>query len=214
MKTLHRRDLTQLETIFKNKLILFCLILLIFCVIYFPAIFMYYAHHDDLSYFEREPGLFTRHPFQDLNFAIGRFTGALFETFLSWCVYSVNDLKFIRFLSIVQFSMCVFGGIVFAQNHRFNAFYAFLLLISLFTLPPFQFFVSYAGVVCYIPAIVLSFFAALTATKVTFDQGFINSFKNKYALLSLILLFFAITTYPSAAMFYWSVAFGIFLIDR
>jgi len=81
----------------------------------------------------------------------------------------------------------------------------FLATIAIFTLAPFQSMISYAGNAHLSFALLLSSVAALMTNKIPIGISAIKILLNPYTLLSIVILFIAISTYPSSATFYWTI---------
>ncbi|MCD4781791.1 MAG: glucosyltransferase domain-containing protein [Candidatus Omnitrophica bacterium] len=189
--------------------ILFFISLTILCL---PTLMIPFAHHDDLSYFDHHPKLFTKYPYHDINFSIGRYTAAYFGSILSWFIYRIDDLKWIRLFNIVQLSLA--GALIVQTVNRWikQPFQTFLITLTLFSLPPFQIFIAYSGIACFFPAIWLSLAAAVMVWDIPTQRPFHKRLRHKKAIGSCLLFLCAITTYPSAAMLFWGVSLGFYLI--
>ena len=199
----------------KNKLLgqffLVILFTIILAAVYSPSLVINYAHHDDLAYFDYMQHTEIRTPLQETMHAVGRFAAVYMARALSKVIYYVEDLRIIRMISIFQLALCFFFCFQYFSKYKIDKVYLFLILLGLFTLPPFQVFATYAGIACYTPAILLSLLAFLKADIILHDKLFGKQYKDRNTFISIGLLLTSITIYPSAAMFYWAFVAGAYL---
>ncbi len=184
----------------------FILIGSILSVMYSPALFIQYAHHDSAAFFDRMPGKFEKHSLHDIDFALGRFVAAYLETGIGLLVDSISDLNVLSFLSLLMISLC--GYFIFLRLERIlrNRMAAFFSTIILLSLPSFEIIVVYASIVYFTPAIVCSFYAAEAVDKIPIGSNDrTKMFFGNFAI-STVLLVCALSIHQSMAMVYWGTA--------
>lgn len=179
-----------------KKVIVFALIMGALFAAYSPALLNSYAHHDDY-FLLNEPGDAMR---MELNNALGRFSGTWIMRWLGQYATRIEDLTTIRWGVFFIFSLSAWSLYLFMQRYAEQKSHALLLSIAIFTLPPFQSFVSYCGASFIAPSILLGLWAAILAAR-GWDEvrqrpcfGWIG-----FAILMFLL---ALTIYPSGAMFF------------
>lgn len=178
------------------------IIFLILFIAYSPSIFGYYIYSDDALYWFKLPG-FTKYMLHDFIFYIGRFLGAFILTFTGWIVSYVRDLNVIRFLALIEFSICGYIIFLLLQKYFSHSIHSILCAVIIFSLPPFQSIVSVASCAYVASSILLSLLAAVYADKIASDEILFKRMGQRQYIISLLLLFLALGTYPSGAMFYW-----------
>ncbi len=171
-------------------------------LIYSPVLTHQYLFHDDVNFFTRTPARLMP-PSQLFNFFVGRYFGAVFMTLASWSIHFVNDLTFIRFFSILNISIVCFVLYRFLRDYFQNRIHTFLTVLLIGMLPGFQVMASYAGIFFHTIAASLASIAAYLVLKIPSTKPLSERLSDKFAILAMLLLFSAISTYASTAMFYW-----------
>lgn len=167
----------------------FSFIFFILCAAYLPALSHQYVHHDDINFFLRTPSPYTIPAF-DANFFIGRPLGAMRLMAYNLFINQVSDLTFFRFISVILLSLSAWLMSLSLRNYYTKEIYALLATLIIFTLPPFQILVGFAGTCATPIALFLSTLASRFAEK---------------PFLSLILLLMSLLIYPPLATFYWVI---------
>ena len=190
----------------KNLIIFFCL-LIILSLIYLPVLLGHYIYHDDLALLENT-GFFV-YIYSNNVIAMGRPLAAALATIFDWMVNSIKDLHVVRFLTIVELSIC--GLIVFRCLRRYilSEFTALLATIIILTLPSFEVLVANTTPIC-LTALLLSLFGAIFVDKIPEQKFTGKRLMSRNAFFSTMFLLIALLTYPPTAMFYWVMA-GIVL---
>ena len=185
-------------------------ILLVLSIIYSSVLVIPYIYHDDAMFWFK-PSNYPFHPYHHFNIFLGRFLGAFILSGLHQFVHSVTDLNIVRFMSVLQLSICGALCVWVLQRYLRNMLHSFLVAIMIFTLPPFQVLVSYAGISYATTAILLSGFAGLSASCIPIEKPYGKRIFNRFTVFASLLLFLALATYQSAAMFYWAMVM-LFLV--
>jgi hypothetical protein len=187
-------------------ILVFILILILSSVLYAPVLMVPYAHHDDLSFFERAPQAWAKHPFHDLTFAIGRFLAAWIITIQGWFVNRLADLSIIRFVCLIVFSLCAAINDQTFKKYIHHSSYLILITVITLTLPSFFAVIGYAGM-SFVAFSVL--FASLAIWIV--DRPVRTPWRMAAAFLFMLA---ALATYQPGAMFYWPLLYAIYLWDH
>jgi hypothetical protein len=203
----------RLSASLKNFL-LFLSILLALSAIYLPTLQMQYLHHDDFRFWEKMPAAFPGHPFYDIDLMTGRPLGAYIIIALDSMVKAVEDLNIIRFLTILQLSLCGSLYAAFLRSYFPNTIITSLIAIVVLTLPPFEILISYAANCATVPSVLLSLGAALCVNNIPLTKPFYRSFLHINTPRAIVLLFMALLIYPSTAAFYWVIATTIYLFSQ
>ncbi len=189
---------------FLKAFFIFLAVFVALVVAYWPAITAQYLYHDDVVYFMTSPTRLEP-PGSLYNVAIGRFLGANLLIGLGLLVHSISDLNIIRFLGLLQLSICGFLFARWLRKHFLSLPSSLLIAIATFTLPPFQIMVSQAGMGFQPVGIFFALLAAFSAYWVpTLGWNPKNLF-NKNILFSVLLLLAALSVYQPAAMFFWAI---------
>lgn len=180
--------------------IFFC-IFTVLAVIYMPIWKMDYAFLDDYRFFETLPHQFKLHSLYPINIPIGRFVGVIIATFLGWMVNSISDLTTIRIINIGMTSFC---ALILMQGYArilSNSLQGFLCAVIICTLPPFQSTIPCAGHSFNLAA---ALFASSSVAVIHFPNT--ARFLSKTRIIaSVFLMFLALSTHQSIAMFFWVV---------
>lgn len=188
-------------TIYKN-LLQFLLILLGLSSAYAPAIYGYYAHHDDYFYWIMKPG--WKHPQFDFIMSMGRFTGVFLQCWAGWLINSIADLSLLRVISMFNLCLCALGLSLWMRPLFPKPLHAYLLSIMIFTLPPFQAIVGWATCTYASFAVLLATLAGLLTAQIQPVKS-AKLFSNPSAVFSVFCFLGAISIYQPAAMFYWTL---------
>lgn len=92
---------------------------------------------------------------------------------------------------------------MYLRKYLSSTFLASLFAIIIFTQPPFWSLVSYDGLIHSVTAMLLSLCAGLLADKIPQEKSFWKQMLSSYFMAAVFLLFYAISIYPTAAMYYW-----------
>ncbi len=185
-------------------------ILLVLSITYSSVLMIPYIYHDDAIFWFKTSNS-PYHLYHAFNFFLGRFLGAFILSGFHNFVQTIADLNIIRFLSLIQISLCGTLCVWLLQRYLSSLFQSFLVTIIIFTLPPFQIFVSYAGIAYATTAIPLSGLACLAASRISIETPYLKRVLNAFTILSILLLILALSIYQSAAMFYWAIVMLFFL---
>lgn len=187
-----------------RKLILFCGLLLALGLIYSPALIADYGHQDDYLIW----GVNGAGDSPDVKTYIlsGRFLGAILWQIYFPPINNIGDLKALRFLSLVYISFCAFICFFWLTKYLKNNGAAFLCVIMIFTLAPYQSLISWASSVVVATAVFVVCLAGLAAEKSLFFRRI-----NPFSCLAVGLLLCSLLIYQPAGMFYWVVAILILL---
>jgi len=184
-------------------------LLLLLSIAYWPALTMRYAYHDSLAFFLDTDVRFLP-PGVAFSFVSGRYLAAVFLTIVGRLVGQAQDLGILRFLSVLQLSLCGFLLVNFLRKNFLKPLESFLIVAILFTLPPFQIIVCQESMFFYpvsLLAAILSFlFCFDLLSRKNFSKGFFSS-----GLAALFFMIVSLCTYQSGAMFFWALA-AIFVI--
>ncbi|MFA6379449.1 MAG: hypothetical protein WCX16_06715 [Candidatus Omnitrophota bacterium] len=189
---------------FFKAALLFLALFAALSVAYWPAIFSQYLYHDDVVYFMTTPTRLEP-PGSLFNVAIGRFLGGNMLIALGFLVKTMSDLNTIRFLSVVELSMCGFLFVLWSRRHFLSLPASFLIAIATFTLPPFQIMVSQAGMGFQPMGILFAVLSAIFAYRISIEGYTPKRFFNKNAYASMALFLSAISVYQPAGMFFWAM---------
>lgn len=191
----------------KRLLLFFCLFVVL-CLTYSPTLIFDYAHHDSYRFLLRPPGGLMD-SFNQSNINTGRALSAVVHSLYALIVNSVDDLKWIRLITMALFSICgVFGISVFKKIFDSDI-VAFCLTWSILTLPPFQVMIFYAGVAHNAVGILLSCLSVACVQNAIKEECQLGKSKVIKIILALVLMLLAFNLYASTAAFYWV---GVFLI--
>ena len=124
-----------------QKLIIFLLFLIFLCITFWPAISSYYVYHDDVIFFLKTPTRLEA-PGVVFNLSIGRYIGAHLYLAMGLLINSIKDLNFVRFLGVLNLAFCASIIFFWLRNKFFSPINAFLLSLTVFTLPSFQVAIS------------------------------------------------------------------------
>lgn len=169
------------------------------------ALLGYYVLHDDLFFWEKPPHSFAQHPLHDISAAMGRAGGAYILTLAGWMVNVVSDLNLLRVFSLAQLSASALLCFICLKKQFPYKFVALLISAVIFTLPPFQVMVFWTGACFHSTAVLLASLAGFLICRLPLNRPVKRNFTAKYFILAAVLLFCAISTYASAATFYWAL---------
>ena len=183
-----------------SSIIFFLLFLIILSIVYSPVLCFDYVFHDDTFFWVKLKEFTPVHYFHNDGMAECRYGYALLLDLENFFVHKASDLKLFRFLALAI--SCANACLLWKQLQRwsFSDIQAFLIISAIFFFPGFAnifFGASYSyslAITVYLAT--LSFYIAETR------QEFMTP-----ALIFLI----AITIYPSASMFYWTMA-GMYIL--
>ena len=133
----------MVKRLFKAALIFF-IVFAALVAAYWPPISAQYLYHDDVVYFMTTPTRLEP-PGSFYNVAIGRFLGGNMLIGLGLLVHTLDDLNIVRFLSVLQLSVCGFFLTLWIRKHFLPLSQALLIAIATLTLPSFQIMASQAG---------------------------------------------------------------------
>ncbi|HOD12055.1 MAG TPA: hypothetical protein PKO44_03040 [Candidatus Omnitrophota bacterium] len=188
----------------------FIALTILLAVAYWPSISSYYVIHDDTVFFLKSetrldpPGTFAL-------MGRGRHVGAVLFALFGQLVRSIDDLRIIRFLSLVQ--LCVCGSLMIAwmQKYFSSKVGAFLVMLIALTLPPFQVVVSNTGM-CFLPfSVLFAIMAFRLADGLLIDKVFLKTLVSWRIFFAVLFFVAALSTYQPGAMFYWSL-FGFWIL--
>jgi len=204
--------MTNKAKVFQGFFIFFGFLLLL-CVVYWPAISSYYFYHDDVIYF-LQTQVRIGPPGTLFNIAIGRFIGAGFFMAISWLINCIDDLKLVRFISILQLSGCGLLLTLWMRKHFLKFLEAHFLTLIVLTLPPFQIPVCQAGMAFQPSGILTAIGAAILAYKIPIEGSLASRVLNRYSVLAVFLMLCALSIYQPAAMFYWALVGFVILFSK
>lgn len=176
--------------------------------VYWPALGSTYFYHDDVNFFLTTPHQPYPKSYQ-LSLAIGRFIGAPVYALQGRLVDDITDLNKVRAIAFLQLLVC--AGLLFRLlfRHGWPRAVAAVLATLAVTLPSFQVIVSLAGYAFQMTGVLLALLAVSFADAVPSNKP-LRMGRSWAAWAALMLLFAAIATHPSTAMFYWAGAAAIF----
>jgi|GEM_PF-534392 len=178
---------------------------------YWPAVSSLYAYHDSLLYF-LDTDVRIGPPGTIFAFITGRYLAAVFQVVIGRSVDSFQDLQIVRFLSIVQLSLCGLLVANWLRRHFLRPAESFLAVFILLTLPPFQIAVCQAGMSFYPASVLLAIGSFLICFKACQSPGGGRYFS--VPNFSSILLFMtSLAVYPSGAMFFWAMMAAVVLFS-
>ncbi|MDP8266851.1 MAG: hypothetical protein P9M07_07930 [Candidatus Aceula meridiana] len=187
--------------------------LVLLSVVYWPTISSYYFYHDDVIYF-LQTQVRIGPPGTLFNIAIGRFIGAGLFMAISWLINCIDDLKLVRFISILQLSGCGLLMTLWMRKHFLKFLEANLLALIILTLPPFQIPVCQAGMAFQPFGILVAIGAAILAYKIPVVGKLSQRILNRYFFLAVFLMLCSLSIYQSAAMFYWALVGFVILFSK
>jgi hypothetical protein len=199
----------NLLDMFKTKTLMrFLFFLTIFSLIFLPAILIQYAHHDDYVFLDGAPSF--RHGEHEILMSIGRWTGAVIVDINQVMFRNFYDFSFMRGLSVFLISVCAMMFFKWIRASFQRDIDAFLFVVLVFSLPPFEVLVQWACALY----IVIGFFLAMRAAEHT-DRALVSSgpHQRRHLWMSWMCLVLAISTYQNAGMFYWTMGMFKFVFD-
>ncbi len=202
-----------------NNLFIFFSILLILATVYSPALLISYAHHDDYNYFGWTQEDIKQHPPFSNVITAGRFLGIFLINLYGFLVHRMTDLNLLRFITISYLSFCAFicyrwMGRYFLKtifSPKIASLNAFLFVVMIFTLPPFQVLISLAAGIYETTGILFATIAAILACKASVARDFKELVTNKYTMGAVLALLFSLMIHQTATMFYWFMIFILIL---
>lgn len=193
-----------------KRLLLFFGLLIVILIVYHPVLTTTYLYHDDVNFFLQTPTQKVPKSFH-LSLSIGRFIGAPIYAGYSWIVNSIDDLKRIRFLSLLQFAWIAYL-IQFLLRPLFRHFVLRLTVaLMIVCLPSFQVLATQAGYAFQTTGVLLSLLAVYMINRISTEKGWLQSIFSLYGCLGCGLFILGIATHPSTSMFYWT-GMGIVLL--
>ena len=175
----------------KRSIFILLLFFIVLVLVYSPVLYFNYLFHDDGSFWLRVPASGFRHYAHDLAIAHGRLGQAWLLDLENFFVHTIADLKIFRFVSICLSSLTAF--LLWRQMQRlsFSAFQSFFIASAMFFLPGFSENIFLADAAPLTIPLLLS----------------VLSFNYR----SILFLVIALTIYPAAAMFYWTLT-GMYIL--
>jgi hypothetical protein len=198
---------------FVNIALIFLAVFTALSIAYWPAMTSQYLYHDDVVYFMTTPTRLEP-PGSLYNVAIGRFLGGHMLIGLGLLVRTMSDLNFIRFLSVLQLSLCGFLFAVWSRKHFLSLRQSLFIAIATFTLPPFQIMVSQAGMGFQPMGILFAILSAIFTYRIPIEGQGLKRFFNKNIFFATLLFLCAISVYQPAAMFFWAMLGFILLFSN
>jgi len=198
---------------FFQLIVCFLAIFIALSIAYWPAIVSQYLYHDDVVYFMTTPTRLEP-PGSLFNVAIGRFLGGNMLIALGLLVHKIGDLNIIRFLSLLQLSLCGVFFVRWSHKHFLSLRDSLFISIAVFTLPPFQIMVSQAGMGFQPAGILLAVLSAIVAYRIPTEGPWLKRFLNKNVFVSILLFICAIGVYQPAAMFFWAMLGFVLLFSN
>jgi len=188
-----------------RPIILFLLFFLVIGIVYSPVLYFNYLYHDDATFWVKFKELGGKHIYFDICITECRYGDALLLSLENLFVHKVSDLKFLRFLGILITSCNAYLLLLQLRRLSFSEIQAFLIIPAIFFLPGFADILSNGD---YSPTIAICLFLA--------SWSFYRIETGKGMFLPFFSFLFALTTYPPAAMFYWTMAgmYILFVQDR
>lgn len=193
---------------------IFFIILFVFFLTYMPIIQGYYVHHDDNYYWAWGYGECSSWPTAGFSkYYTGRPFGAYIICSFGWLFKALQgsgainmgmeSANYIRGIGIVSVSVLAYLFFIWLRQNSLKMFHSLLLVVCIFTLPPFQSMLATISNIQNVITTVLTVVAFFIAMKsVNTEQ------KNKsirYAVLSILLLLIVLLTYQSSMMFFWTM---------
>jgi hypothetical protein len=209
MKTTHIHHLKAIFILFS----FFTVLLLI----YLPVFSGNYAHHDDYGFWDwdrQEVNSFTEYfniRCKEFIYA-GRFLTAGLHLVYYTFIHSLRDLHILRFISLLNISLCAGIFYFWTKDYLKHPLDAFLFTIIIFILPPFQVIIWYAWMSSISQALLFACLGCVCA-KQSIAPAISPRRKLKYTLSAILLLFCSLMTYQTAAMFYW-VMVALYMITQ
>ena len=127
-------------------------------------------------------------------------------------INSVSDLSFVRFLNIIQLSLCAFFLTWWLKRYFFDYLPSVFISIAIFTLPAFEIMTSWVAAGFNL-AVFFALLAAITAYEIPTQGPWLKRFSHFYSLLTFFFLFCALCIHQSAATFYWAMAATVVLFS-
>lgn len=196
-----------------SNLFIFLGFVVLLCFTYWPAISSHYFFHDDVIFFLRTyirrspPGTFFA-------LAMGRFIGAFLFTGLSWIVNCIDDLKIVRFLSIMQLSVLGVMLTIWIKKYFFNFFEAKFLALLVLTLPPFQILACQSGMGQHPFSMLFSVGSFVLAYGLPLAGSFPKRLFHLRFLGSVFLFLCGLSVFQPGAMFYWALVGFVVLFEK
>ncbi len=181
----------------KNFIVFFSILLLL-GLVYAPVFLVPFAHYDDYGYFAWD----AQHPHFRESVDRGRYLMGPISSRYDLLVEKVEDLRKLRFLSLIYLSITAFVCYLWVRNYFHSWLSAFLFIVCIFTLPPFQIVMALGTGVLEMTAVFLSAAAAslLRLSELSKSGGFLKA----VCVAGAIFLFVSsLMIYQPAAMFYW-----------
>ncbi len=188
-----------------RSIILFLLLFLIIAIVFSPVLYFNYLYHDDATFWVKFKELGFKHIYFDICITECRYGDALLLSIENFFVHKVADLKFLRFLGVLISSCNAYLLLLQMRRLSFSDIQAILIIPAIFFLPGFE---DILGCGEYAPIIALSIFLA--------SWSFYRIETGRGMALPFLSFFFALTVYPPAAMFYWTMLgmYILFVRDR
>jgi len=163
-------------------------------VVYSPVLFFNYVFHDDASLWIKLKEYGFKHIFFDTCMSQCRYGDALLLNLENTFVHKVSDLRFLRFLSLVISSCSALFLLQQMRRMSFRDIQAYLIISAMFFLPGF------ADIILYGISSSIFTFCILLAC-----WSFHQLQTSKGMIVPVFSFLLAITIYPPAAMFYWTM---------
>jgi hypothetical protein len=170
------------------------------------AILHVYIFHDDIFLWQ-EPGSPDKFPsICSLTFFVGRFIGAyiLWPYFL--LVKSVTDLNKVRLITSLVIAVCAMGSYGVILKYLKRPIDAALCAVMLFSLPAFEVWTSHAVQSYEVYALIFVILAVYSVDRMPLEGRFWKRSAGNAGLITIFWLICSWMVYPSAAVFYWTMA--------
>ncbi|MDD3374119.1 MAG: hypothetical protein PHY73_00120 [Candidatus Omnitrophica bacterium] len=195
------------------KPVVFFLFLISLCIAFWPAIASHYVYHDDVIFFLKTPTRLET-PGVVYNLSIGRFIGAHLFLAMGLLINSIKDLNLVRFLGVINLALCASIFFFWIRKKFFSPINAFLLSLTIFTLPSFQVAVSQTAMAYQPVSILFVMGAFLASDRISLTDKILRRIVSGRFALSVFLLFCALSIYKPTSMFYWTMVGVVILFSE
>ncbi len=174
-------------------------------MVYSPVLYFNYLFHDDATFWVKLKEYGFKHIYFDTCMSQCRYGDALLLNLENLFVHKVSDLKFLRFLGIVISSCNAYLILQQMRRLSFSDIQAFLVISAMFFLPGFA-VINFYGIGSSFLTLCI-FLSCWSFHRVETGKGLV---------IPALSFLFAITIYPPAAMFYWTLTgmYILFVRDR
>ena len=182
---------------------------------YLPFTQSYLLVNDDYWGFVYDYKNYWDHPlFYDTATTIGRPLGAHLLAFVHYCISTVSSANILRGINIFLLAITGILFYLWLTLNLISPIPACIIAVALFTLPPFNFFISGVTGIVNVTGVLFATCSAFYVFKNSPETSSISRNVVLRLFVSITLLFASLVIYPVSSMFYWvMVAVVIVRID-